>query len=157
MTQESNPAAPTAPTRELPTNDWEHYRLYRDVREAIGCLPIYFRTETHISGIMATDLHTLNTVLGATIEEQVVRTLNLIRNTWDPDEQYALYSFVRQAQTFPDVLLRRTSSGEILMGIELKGWYLLAKDEGHGFRKKSNRDYLADAMALFLETFLLGE
>lgn len=83
---------------------------------------IYFRTETHISGIMATDLHTLNTVLGATIEGQVVRTLNLTRNTWDPDEKYALYSFVRQAQTFPDVLLRKTSGSEILMGIELKGW-----------------------------------
>ncbi|HUT60522.1 MAG TPA: hypothetical protein VNA25_21980 [Phycisphaerae bacterium] len=91
-------------------------------------MPIYFRTETHISGIMATDLHTLNTVLGATIEEQVVRTLNLMRSTWDPDEQYALYSFVRQAQTFPDVLLRRTAGDEILLGIELKGWYLLAKE-----------------------------
>ena len=77
---------------------------------------------------MATDLHTLNTVLGATIEEQVVRTLNLIRNTWDPDEQYSLYSFVRQAQTFPDVLLRKVSTGDVLLGIELKGWYLLAKE-----------------------------
>ena len=128
MSTASNSAAPATPTRELPENDWEHFRLYRDVREAIACLPIYFRTETHISGIMATDLHTLNTVLGATIEEQVVRTLNLTRNTWDPDEKYALYSFARQAQTFPDVLLRKTSSGEILMGIELKGWYLLAKE-----------------------------
>ncbi|NIR50315.1 S9 family peptidase [candidate division KSB1 bacterium] len=36
-------------------------------------------------------------------------------------------------------------------------WYLLAKDEGHGFRKKSNRDYYYNAVALFLETFLLGE
>ncbi len=77
---------------------------------------------------MATDLHTLNTVLGATIEEQVVRTLNLIRTTWDPDGRYALYSFVRQPQTFPDVRLRRVSGEDTLMGIELKGWYLLAKE-----------------------------
>ena len=119
MTKKSKPAAPS---RELPATGWKYYQLFKDVREAISCLPIYFRTETHISGIMATDLHTLNTVLGATIEEQVVRTLNLIRNTWDPDEKYALYSFVRQAQTFPDVLLRKTSSDEILLGIELKGW-----------------------------------
>ena len=117
--------SPAAPTREA-LDVWEHSRLYRDVRDAIACLPVYFRTETHISGIMATDLHTLNTVLGATIEEQVVRTLNLIRNTWDPDEKYSLYHFVRQAQTFPDVLLRRVSTGEVLLGIELKGWYLLA-------------------------------
>ena len=59
----------------------EHAQLYRDVREAIASLPQYFRTETHISGIVATDLHTLNTVLGATIEDQVVRTLNQTRNT----------------------------------------------------------------------------
>ncbi len=102
MTKQSKPVAPS---KEPPAPDWEHYQLYKDVREAIACLPIYFRTETHIAGIMATDLHTLNTVLGATIEEQVVRTLNLIRNTWDPDEKYALYTFARQAQTFPDVLL----------------------------------------------------
>jgi len=51
-------------------------------------------------------------------------------------------------------------SEQIVAGVRENGgtvWYLLAKDEGHGFRKKSNRDYLADAMALFLETFLLGE
>ena len=83
---------------------------------------------------MATDLHTLNTVLGATIEEQVVRTLNLIRSTWDPDEKYALYSFVRQAQTFPDILLRRSSDAEVLLGIELKGWYLLAKESEPSLR-----------------------
>ncbi|MBA2592785.1 MAG: hypothetical protein M3495_00170 [Pseudomonadota bacterium] len=108
MTEQSEPGAPP---RESPT-EWEHYQLYKDVRGAIASLPIYFRTETHISGIMATDLHTLNSVLGAAIEEQVVRTLNLIRNTWDPDEKYALCSFVRQAQTFPDVLLRKASSDQ---------------------------------------------
>lgn len=36
-------------------------------------------------------------------------------------------------------------------------WYLLAKDEGHGFRKKKNRDYYTYATVLFLETYLLGE
>ena len=79
----SEHAHSVAPSRSLPSQDWEHYRLYLDIREAVASLPIYFRTETHISGIMATDLHTLNTVLGATIEDQVVRTLNLLRNTWD--------------------------------------------------------------------------
>ncbi len=116
------------PKRKLPDRDWEHFPLYQGVREAISSLPIYFRTETNISGVMATGLHTLNTVLGATIEEQVVRTLNLLRNTWDPQDRYALFNFVRQAQTFPDVLLRSAASGEILLGVELKGWYLLAKE-----------------------------
>ena len=109
MKTQDNSTDPAAPSKKLPGKDWEHSQLYKDVREAIACLPIYFRTETQISGIMATDLHTLNTALGATIEEQVVRTLNLMRNTWDPDEKYSLYSFVRQAQTFPDVLLRKIS------------------------------------------------
>lgn len=125
---------PSVPSRALPQLSDEHYQLYKNVREAVSSLPIYFRTETHISGVMATDLHTLNTVLGATIEEQVVRTLNLIRNTWDPDEKYSLFSFVRQAQTFPDVLLRKTSTSEILLGIELKGWYLLAKEDEPSLR-----------------------
>ena len=109
------------PTRES-IDDWEHFQLYKSIREAIASLPLYFRTETNISGIMATDLHTLNTVLGATIEDQVVRTLNLVRNTWDSEGAYSLYSFVRQPQTFPDILLRQASSGEALLGIELKGW-----------------------------------
>jgi len=125
----SSPDVPSPPpARQLPDSSWEHHELYRDIREAVAALPIYFRTDTSISGIMATDLHTLNNVLGATIEEQVVRTLNLIRRTWDPEGRYALYSFVRQPQTFPDVRLNKMSGDDTLMGIELKGWYLLAKE-----------------------------
>lgn len=153
MTKKSKPAAPS---RELPATGWKYYQLFKDVREAISCLPIYFRTETHISGIMATDLHTLNTVLGATIEEQVVRTLNLIRNTWDPDEKYALYSFVRQAQTFPDVLLRKTSSDEILLGIELKGWYLLAKEAEPSLRFQATAAACAKHDLIVVVPWVLG-
>lgn len=36
-----------------------------------------------------------------------------------------------------------------------QAWYLLAKDEGHGFRKKSNRDFYNQAVILFLQTYLL--
>ena len=35
-------------------------------------------------------------------------------------------------------------------------WYVLARNEGHGFRKKNNRDYLAAVTALFLQQHLLG-
>ena len=143
MNGEQDPGVPPAPQRTLPPDDWEHRDLYKRVREAVASLPVHFRTETHISGIMATDLHTLNTVLGATIEDQVVRTLNLIRTTWDPDGRYALYSFVRQAQTFPDVLLRRIAGDDILMGIELKGWYLLAKEAEPSLRFQVTEDACA--------------
>jgi len=34
-------------------------------------------------------------------------------------------------------------------------WYLLANDEGHGFRKKKNRDYQFYATVMFVKEFLL--
>lgn len=34
-------------------------------------------------------------------------------------------------------------------------WYLLAKDEGHGFRKKTNRDFYNAAVVLFIEENLI--
>jgi len=36
-----------------------------------------------------------------------------------------------------------------------KAWYMLAKDEGHGFRKKENRDQMTEAVALFFRENLL--
>jgi dipeptidyl aminopeptidase/acylaminoacyl peptidase len=35
-------------------------------------------------------------------------------------------------------------------------WYLMAKDEGHGFLKKQNEDILLYAMVLFAEKYLLN-
>jgi dipeptidyl aminopeptidase/acylaminoacyl peptidase len=32
-----------------------------------------------------------------------------------------------------------------------EAWYLAAKDEGHGFKKKSNRDFYLETVAMFLE------
>ena len=34
-------------------------------------------------------------------------------------------------------------------------WYLMAKDEGHGFAKKPNADYQFFATVLFMQEFLL--
>lgn len=116
------------PSRTLPSKTSDHYGLCVRVRDAIADLPTHFVSTTQISGILATDLHTL-TVLGATVEDQVVKTLNRIRNVWDPNREYGAYHFISQAQTFPGVLLRNsTNSGDIVLGIELKGWYLLAKE-----------------------------
>ncbi len=36
-------------------------------------------------------------------------------------------------------------------------WWLVALDEGHGFRKKTNRDYMNAAVALFFKQRLLGQ
>ncbi len=149
-------ASPAPPNRILPEPSWEHYSLYTNVREALATLPVYFRTETHIAGVMATDLHTLNNVLGATIEEQVVRTLNLIRTTWDPEGRYALYSFVRQPQTFPDVRLRKATGDDTLMGLELKGWYLLAKEAEPSLRFQVTRAACGKQDLIVVVPWVLG-
>jgi dipeptidyl aminopeptidase/acylaminoacyl peptidase len=36
-------------------------------------------------------------------------------------------------------------------------WTMIAENEGHGFAKKENADYLFAARVLFLEKFLLGK
>ncbi|MFQ5913169.1 MAG: hypothetical protein ACE5JS_08300 [Nitrospinota bacterium] len=124
----------SSPERIEPA-DWEHYELWKKVKEAILALPGHFKSVTNIEGMLATDIFTLNAALGATIEEQVVATLNQLRPVWDPDRRYQAYSFVRQPQTFPDVLLRKKTDGEeILLGVELKGWYILAKEGMPNFR-----------------------
>ena len=43
----------------------------------------------------------------------------------------------------------RENNGEV--------WYMLAKDEGHGFRKKENRDRMMEAIAMFLQENLLSD
>ena len=123
------------PARQEPPKDWTHYQLWTRVREAVRSLPDHFKSSTNIEGMLATDIFTLNAALGATIEEQVVYSLNGLRSVWDPDKRYETWAFERQPQTFPDVVLRRRTDGqEILMGIELKGWYLLAKEGMPNFR-----------------------
>lgn len=51
-----------------------------------------------------------------------------------------------------------SESEQIAAALKEKGtpvWYLMAKDEGHGFRKKQNQDFQFLATILFLEKFLL--
>jgi hypothetical protein len=38
---------------------------------------------------------------------------------------------------------------------EVPAWFLLADDEGHGFKKKSNRSFQLYATVAFVERFLL--
>lgn len=131
---------PAEPQPEGLPEDWEHSALYNAVYNSLFALPSYFKTDLGISGIPATDLHTFNTSLGATIESQAVETLNQMRSVWDPKGEYALYSFVRQAQRFPDVILRASAPDvepPVIMGIELKGWYVLAKEGEPSYRYRA--------------------
>ena len=134
------------PSQVEPSDTWEHYQLYRRVVDALYAVPAHFSSRTMIEGLVATDVQTLSTVLGATIEEQVVSTLNQMRPVWDPDDEYQRFFFQRQAQVFPDVLLKSDLNGqEIILGIELKGWYLLAKEKEPNFRFATTADACAEA------------
>ena len=53
-----------------------------------------------------------------------------------------------------------TEATQMLKAIRANGaeaWYMLAKDEGHGFQKKANRDAQNAAIAAFLKLKLLGQ
>ncbi len=137
LEEEPNSALPPEPQLLLLDEQWEHAALYHRVYKALFALPSLFKSNLTISGVMATDLFAFNASLGATIEAQVTSALNAIRSTWDPKEEYTLYQFVRQPQTFPDVTLRTNAPGQsptVIMGIELKGLFLLAKEREPSFR-----------------------
>ncbi len=62
------------------------------------------------------------------------------------------------SQGFNDPRVPVSESEQILKALQqanIPVWYVLALNEGHGFRKKVNSDYNAAATVLFLEQFLL--
>lgn len=136
---------PPPPSRtDGPDSDWtqRHPGLYADVKKALKALPLYFKSNTNVSGIGATDVFAYNTALGTEIEVAVVATLNNMRSIWDPSGRYATYHFRRQSQAFPDVRLESVDKNDetveqILMGIEVKGWFALAKEGEPSFRFKA--------------------
>lgn len=138
---------PPPPTRPVLAEDDPRTELVQRVREALIALPGYFRSTTNIEGVAATDLFALNSLLGASIEQQVVDTLNRIRPVWDPDEAWATCRFERHPQTFPDVRLVRWDGAAgvttVELGIELKGWYLLSKEGEPSLRFQNTREACA--------------
>lgn len=51
-----------------------------------------------------------------------------------------------------------SEADQMLAAVRANGteaWYLLAKDEGHGFSKKSNQDYMREAVTVFLNEVLM--
>src|SRR5213596_1198954 len=65
--------------------------------------------------------------------------------------------FIVQGMNDPRV--PRTEAEQMVSALKQRGvpvWYLMAKDEGHGFRKKSNQDFQFYATILFTERYLLG-
>jgi dipeptidyl aminopeptidase/acylaminoacyl peptidase len=57
-----------------------------------------------------------------------------------------------------DPRVPRTEAEQMAAGVKSRGgviWYLEAKDEGHGFRKKANADYQRWATVMFIRKYLL--
>ena len=63
------------------------------------------------------------------------------------------------AQGANDPRVPASESEQIVRDVRDAGgevWYMLAENEGHGFRKKENRDLYLDLVLLFFETHLFG-
>lgn len=58
-------------------------KLVENVQDALAALPVHFSSRTFIEGLEAGDLFSLNSMLGGSIEIQVVETLNKLRAVWD--------------------------------------------------------------------------
>ncbi|MBC8543415.1 hypothetical protein [Bianquea renquensis] len=135
---------------ELPGDD-ERTLLREGVVRALRAVPMHFTSTINMEGLSAIDLFALNTLLGGAIEEQTVATLNETRAIWDPEGRWADYEFKRYAESFPDVRLERNGGDAPVIGIELKGWYLLAKEEMPSFRFRASANAMTiwDLIAVF--------
>ncbi len=134
------------PRPVLPDREWEHFVLWRRVKDALNALRFISGVIPSLKGSTRQHLYAQLNALGATIENQVVETLNQMRSVWDSENRYQTFAFIRQPQSFPDVVLRDVSDVKSvpIMGIELKGWYLIAK-EGSQLRFTQTPDACAPA------------
>lgn len=134
----------------LPADD-DRTLLYNGVILALKAVPMHFTSTINIEGLSAIDLFAMNTLLGGAIEDQTVSTLNNTRAIWDPDGRWANYEFRRYAESFPDVRLECDNGANPLIGIELKGWYMLAKEEMPSFRFRASANAMTvwDIIAVF--------
>ena len=117
--------------------DYRYSLIERLKNKVFPSLPSECPIENRYSGIMATDLFSLNTLLGSMIENKVVQFLNSHRTLWD-DGKWNEYHFIRSSESFPDVRLVNVSQpNNVVLGIELKSWFILSKEGEPSFRYKT--------------------
>lgn len=145
------------PEMTKPDEDWSHFSLWKRVTEAIKDIPEHFKTKISVSGVNATDIFTFGPSINSAIERNVALTLNHMRDEWDPDDDYESYEFIRQAETFPDFLLKNRVKNDIIMGIELKSWFLLSKEKEPSFRFKVTPAACAPADLLVVIPWALSD
>lgn len=146
------------PIKQQPSQTWEHFDVWQRVVDLLESMPNYFKSEILIKGINVTDIYSVGNLFSAVIEAQIVDTLNKLRNIWDKDNKYSNYTFVRQSQTFPDILLVSiTNNRDIIFGIELKAWYLFSKESEPSFRYTVSPDACAKPDLLVVIPWFLSE
>jgi len=133
------------PIRYSLSPDDPRTELRHNLISALEAVAVQFTSPISIEGVDATDLFGMNQLLGGAIEIQTVTVLNRLRNIWDPDDKYAAYEFRRYSESFPDVrLIGPDPSEQPLIGIELKGWYLLSKEMAPSFRFQASADAMTE-------------
>jgi hypothetical protein len=146
------------PIKQKPENSWEHFEVWQKVLDLIEAMPNYFKSEILIKGINVTDIYAVGNLFSAIIEAQIVDTLNKLRNIWDEDNKYSNYVFIRQSQTFPDILLVNIqNSRDVIFGIELKAWYVFSKESEPSFRYTVDPDACARPDLLVVVPWFLSE
>ena len=75
-----------------------------------------------------------------------------------PDFRFAITMLIVQGENDPRVPV--TESAQVVAALreqKVPVWYMNALNEGHGYRKKENRDVYQQATALFLREHLLAD
>ena len=146
------------PSRVYPSDRWRHFKMWERVNALFYSLPNHFETELIVKGINVTEIFSVGGAFSTVVDSQVVTILNRLRNLWDPENEYSNYAFVRQSQTFPDVLLiNLRDERDILFGIELKSWYVLSKEGEPSFRYQVTSEVCAEADLLVVVPWLLSD
>lgn len=136
----------------------ERFDLIVTLRQIVfPSLPAACSIENYYSGILATDLFSLNTLLGSMIEGKVVVFLNRHRHLWD-DGRWAEYHFIRAGESFPDVrLVHKSNHRDIKLGIELKSWFILSKEGEPSFRYRTASEACDPADLLCIVPWYLSD
>jgi len=151
------------PKRVIPDTIWQYFDVWDSTKSLLYSIPNHFQSDLSIRGVNVTEIFSVGALFSGILETQIVETLNRMREIWDKDAKYFPYSFVRQPQNFPDVLLIRTAGGEepkskdILFGIELKSWYILSKEGEPSFRYQITPAACADADLLVIVPWILSD
>lgn len=127
------------------------FALRKGVMDALRAVPSSFSSKIYIEGLDSTDLFSMNSLLGGAIENQTTEALNSMRSVWDKEGLYKDCVFRRHAESYPDVRLEKGDGAEPLIGIELKGWFLMSKEKEPSFRFRASSGATSewDIMAVF--------